>query len=516
MQKEVFSKNLFYFYSFLILVGGIYGGVKANQLQSNNDRTLSTHFGVMSPQKLSNKKDSLLVGLKPFLGKTQNDLIKSQDLKLVSAGENLLLKDSSGIIHKSSEITIGWRKVFLNHPIRISRKVAGPFSSFESAQQFALELENIGIQPLIARPNDWEVWVPSHIRIPNKFNMKLFSKRINFLVKPILKGSSIELLLSGPIVIQAKDGLIWQGGVYSGPFILNPDSHGSWTFIEKVLFPQYLKGVVPHEIGAGSPKEALAAQAVLARTWALANSHRFSIDGYHLCSNTQCQVYKNPNRANSRVLSAIKSTAGKFLVWNGEPIHAVYHATNGGVMASSNEAWSIPSLPYLKAGFDGSILWREKFRLPLRSNSSVENFLSFNKGAFGNDHYRFRWKRLLTSREIKNALSSYYPAFDFPKNIKVLERGESGRALSLQIVGSNEQSQLIIHLDNIRRIFRKLPSTLFVVKQLREGVWEFSGGGFGHGSGMSQAGAIDLAERGWNAHKILMHYYPGTEYETLP
>ena len=71
-------------------------------------------------------------------------------------------------------------------------------------------------------------------------------------------------------------------------------------------------------------------------------------------------------------------------------------------------------------------------------------------------------------------------------------------------------------LDEIRRVLRELPSTLFVVNELKEGVWQFSGGGFGHGAGLSQAGAIDLAERGWTVEWILSHYFPGANYGPLP
>ena len=108
----------------------------------------------------------------------------------------------------------------------------------------------------------------------------------------------------------------------------------------------------------------MAAQAVLARTWALANLNRFEVDGYHLCSDTQCQVYKNPNETNNSVRQAIQATSGKFLAWKGKPIHAVYHATNGGVIASANEAWSMNALGYLQSKIDGSIEWKNLFPLP--------------------------------------------------------------------------------------------------------------------------------------------------------
>ena len=95
------------------------------------------------------------------------------------------------------------------------------------------------------------------------------------------------------------------------------------------------------------------------------------------------------------------------------------------------------------------------------------------------------------------------------------EKIKKGRVLSLEVVAQNKQLRRVLELDQIRRALPNLPSTLFVVKELRDGVWQFSGGGFGHGVGLSQAGAIDLAHRGWDAAKILKHYYPGAKNRTL-
>ena len=74
---------------------------------------------------------------------------------------------------------------------------------------------------------------------------------------------------------------------------------------------------------------------------------------------------------------------------------------------------------------------------------------------------------------------------------------------------------MVLRLDAIRRTLRRLPSTLFVLQPEAPGVWQFQGGGFGHGVGLSQAGAIDLAGRGWTAQRILQHYYPGTRLEPV-
>ena len=99
-------------------------------------------------------------------------------------------------------------------------------------------------------------------------------------------------------------------------------------------------------------------------------------------------------------------------------------------------------------------------------------------------------------------------ALGAPLRPLVLERGASGRVVRLAIAGPGGQEVLV--RDAIRRRLRQLPSTLFVLQPAGAGAWWFEGGGFGHGAGLSQAGAIDLAGRGWSLQRILNHYYPGT------
>jgi SpoIID/LytB domain protein len=81
--------------------------------------------------------------------------------------------------------------------------------------------------------------------------------------------------------------------------------------------------------------------------------------------------------------------------------------------------------------------------------------------------------------------------------------------LALQISGS--KGSRVLRRDAIRRRLRQLPSTLFVVTPAGSGLWRLVGGGFGHGAGLSQAGAIDLARQGWSAPRILSRYYPDTQ-----
>ena len=95
------------------------------------------------------------------------------------------------------------------------------------------------------------------------------------------------------------------------------------------------------------------------------------------------------------------------------------------------------------------------------------------------------------------------------------KRGASGRVLALDIEMAAEGQAVMLRLDGIRRTLRRLPSTLFVIETLGPDRWRFNGGGFGHGVGLSQAGAIDLAARGWSFERILSHYYPGTALTTV-
>ena len=220
----------------------------------------------------------LLVGLKPYLGQEIINDQNSPSLRLVSNGRNLILKDADGVIRKAKEINIGWRAQQLLDPKVFVRYKIGPFASFESAERLANDLKDKGIESTIAILG-WEVWVSADIEISSPIKSTYQEIKVSKTVLPYLYGNNGKIALKGPISLQAPDGLRWDKGIYLGPFSIQSDAYGSWTLVEHVPIERYLNGVVPYEIGASSPEAALAAQAVLARTWAVANSHRFKIDG---------------------------------------------------------------------------------------------------------------------------------------------------------------------------------------------------------------------------------------------
>jgi len=471
----------------------------------------TTHRSVADPPRVEGHEPVLWVALADHLGAAET----AAPLNLRAFAGSLSLRDATGEQGIDSGFAITWRSVAKARPLKLARRIAGPYASFESADRVASRWRALGVAAEVAHPKEWEVWAPEGSPAPDGLAVRDWQGTVTSSVEPVLQTSEGGRPLQGPLLIEASDGLLWAGGRFEGPFRLQRDAYGSWTLVEQVPVERYLEGVVPHEIGAGSPMAALQAQTVLARTWALANSHRFSIDGYHLCSDTQCQVYSDPRHAGAAVREAIAATQGKLLSLNNRPISAVYHATNGGVMAAGPEAWAMQPTTYLRAKPDGDEGWSNRHPLPLQQRRAVEALLADRSGAYGQRHPRFRWTRILSGPTLRQALGAAADPLVSPLQLKVLERGASGRVLALQISGSSDAAPVILKLDAIRRTLRTLPSTLFVLEPQGAERWLVVGGGFGHGAGLSQAGAIDLAWRGWPVERILSHYYPGTVYGPL-
>ena len=96
-------------------------------------------------------------------------------------------------------------------------------------------------------------------------------------------------------------------------------------------------------------------------------------------------------------------------------------------------------------------------------------------------------------------------------DLKVIERGTSGRVTQLEISYNNPMSSITLVKDDIRKSLSFLPSNLFIIDKLNDNLWVFTGGGFGHGVGLSQSGAIEMAKIGYPYQQILKQYYKKTK-----
>jgi SpoIID/LytB domain protein len=467
------------------------------------------HWPTQPAPPLEGENPELWISLAPHLPEFSGGV--PSDLLLQAAGGTLLLSAADGQRWQGSAFQVSWSQEPLAQPLTIQRQVLGPFASHESALQQAKAWQNKGAQAVVAHPADWEVWAPVGSPDPGQPS-RLLSEIHTDSWRPMLDRQGTPTAIEGPLQIDAPDGLRWGGAVYPGRFRLQRDAYGSWTLLQQVPMESYLLGVVPHEIGAGSPLEALKAQTVLARTWAMANRGRFAVDGYHLCSDTQCQVYSDPFAAGRAVRQAIASTAGQVVTWKDQAVHGVYSASNGGVSSGLDEVWQASAQPYLKPAVDGPAPLPQQFPLPIQGDGSVQKLLQ-NRDFYGARHPRFRWTRRYSATRLEQLAAAAGSPIGGAEAIEVGGRGPSGRVLQLTVVGTD--GRWVLERDQIRRQLRALPSTLFVVDQAGPSLWRFDGGGFGHGAGLSQAGAIDLAGRGWSSERILRHYFPGTELQPV-
>ena len=119
----------------------------------------------------------------------------------------------------------------------------------------------------------------------------------------------------------------------------------------------------------------------------------------------------------------------------------------------------------------------------------------------------FRWSVSLTDQDVDAFVRKKYPTVGHVTDISVAERGVSGRVRLLKVKGSRGEVDVERELP-VRRLFGNLRSGMFIVTRKR-GHWFFEGGGYGHGVGLSQYGAMGMAKQGISAGNILSHYYTG-------
>ncbi len=457
------------------------------------------------------KKGKFLIGLKQYLGGENDSFSKKKNISFITDKGFINLISSNGIKHKSKKINITWLDIPIKNPKIIERLVFGPFASYESAKKQADKLKDKGFETTVAYPKNWEVWIPFEDDLPEfQFKNNIFRKIKNFQITPFLRSEYGVMQLKGPIYIYSQDEIKINGVNFGKNFYLIKDSYGTWTLVQKIEFDDYLAGVLPYEIGPNSPLEALKAQAVIARTWGIFNSDRFNMDKYHLCISTQCQVYKPSKITNKKVQQAIEATSNIILTYGNQPINAFYHGSNGGVSATAGESWQIQDYSYFNSIIDGSESLNKNFNLPIISEYDLNNFLDFDKEKFyGSNHSLFRWNKKISSLEIKEKLiqNKLININDDVLDLNAIERGFSGRVTKLEIQTNKANKSIVLVKDNIRRVLNFIPSNLFTINKLSDDLWLLKGGGFGHGVGLSQSGAIEMAKLGFSYEQILNHYY---------
>lgn len=262
---------------------------------------------------------------------------------------------------------------------------------------------------------------------------------------------------------------------------------GTLKVVNELLLEDYIGGIINNEISSKWPLEAVKAQAVIARTYALyRKKEREGTSYYDVASTFMDQVYTGAGAEDNVATGVVRETYGEVLFFGNTLALTLYHSNAGGITESSEEVWG-------------------EYHSYLRSIKSRHD-----KGA-----PNYFWELSLTDEEFGKRLTAAGHNFGRLKRLKIARRSGSGRVKQL-VLKDRDGVELTLTGEDLRRAlgYATLRSTLFKVK-VRGQELRITGYGSGHGVGLSQWGAKSMAEDGYGYKKILRHYYKGTKLKRL-
>lgn len=273
-------------------------------------------------------------------------------------------------------------------------------------------------------------------------------------------------------------------------------SRGDHTILRLPL-EEYVAGCVDAELGhvaldAAAASRMRRVQAIVCRTYALANLGRHRAEGFDLCDSTHCQRYRRlppESLAAQLATAAARETAGLVITFGGAPIQALFHASCGGRTTRAEDVWGGQPLPYLVSVRDPSCERQAGWQYRIGTDGLG------------------RLLRADPRTDIGTRLD----------RIEVARHDQTGRAAEVLLIGAATRKVLG---DVFRAVVSQglggpaLRSTWFSVRQ-SGGEIIFDGRGHGHGVGLCQAGAMARARDGQSEVEILAHYYPGTRLERI-
>jgi stage II sporulation protein D len=253
--------------------------------------------------------------------------------------------------------------------------------------------------------------------------------------------------------------------------------------INELDVEEYLKGVVPLEISPAWRPEALKVQAIIARTYALHQKQANLGREYDLLATTADQVYGGRTVEKPAATQAVMETQDLVLTYDGTLILSAYHSTSAGPTENGSEVWGI-DLPYLRG-----------VSCPFDQNSPY-----------------YEWDRSFPMDTVQESLAKAGYDIGTIASITPYRWTDAGRISRLRLLHS--RGELILRAEDLRRVlgYRELPSTHFKIEKIGRDM-QVQGNGYGHGVGLCQWGAKEMAEMGYGYEKILKYYYPGVRVE---
>ncbi|MGI4791893.1 MAG: SpoIID/LytB domain-containing protein [Janthinobacterium lividum] len=282
-------------------------------------------------------------------------------------------------------------------------------------------------------------------------------------------------------------GIPWHQ--YRGFLTIRKEADTTLRVINTVALEPYLYGVIPAEIGANVPMEAMKAQAVAARTYALKNRGKCAADGFDLDDTTHCEGYFGMDGETALSNAAVDATRTQVLTYGGQLIDAIFSTDSGGVTACDLSG----DCPYLQA---------------------VKDCDAADADYAANGRYH-TWTQAFTSAQIAAAVAKD-PRTHVNRFMSLTIDGldASGRITTATVAGTDGTLKTVTG-PQIRQIlgYDVLRSTRVIMTRLPNGSYQFAGKGWGHGMGMSQDGAVAMAGLPYRKtyKEILTHYYVGAK-----
>ena len=402
-------------------------------------------------------------------------------------------------------------------------------------------------------------------KIYNLKSNNLISEEHNKIVKLLPHDKGIEIwgkgVYSGPIKIipvrNTKIIVIINGQKYRyrGNMEINIDKeHGKLNAINIIGIEEYLYGVLKKEISPRWPAEALKAQAVAARTFAIFNMNKYIDKGYNICASTNSQAYGGVNHEDSLTNKAVDETRGVIITYKGKPINAVYHSDSGGYTEDSENVWGsfLPYLRSVKSKFEEKVspphhTWicsidekdltkkLQKQGYNINSVVSIEPVKRSETGRISelafivdnNEVINMKandFRKLIGADLIRSTLFSIKAV---GKELNIMkdtedkeeiedkeEQKESMKEILEQKKDWTIKELLELMKKNKEERQKEKEEKVLKVEIVKSDIpltFIFSGSGNGHGVGMSQWGAYGMTLQGSRYQDILKYYYQGID-----
>jgi stage II sporulation protein D len=393
----------------------------------------------------------------------------------------------------------------------IDRPVRGPRDASERTVRILLASKQPSVR--LTASGEWRMFASDGdtlLALPNPGERWTLEQE-GRLVSARREDSRAVPLRMSPIVVRPLDpnGTIgFNGHRWRGEVLVSSSDDGL-VVVNRLRMDDYVRGVVPLEIGTSSLADAAAveAQAVTARSYAvtrLGDAHR----SYDMTATTQDQVYGGADAETQVGNASVDATQGLVLLYGGAVVNAPYHANCGGSTAAPQDSWRASAEPYLQR---------------------VSDQIPGTNRYYCDQAPRFRWTRTFGADELRDAIGRYVRSLPggaggigTVTNVAVAAVTPAGRVATLTV--DTDRGRWSMRGNEIRAALRSpagelLYSTYFSVDVVpgRSGVERLilNGGGNGHGVGMCQSGAIGRARAGQDFRTILRTYYPGTTVGTI-